>query len=157
MSNAKVPKASGTYGFLDVIRHPSLIFRTAESSNVPTAAEMEKGFIVSCFLRGTYEPFPRGLKQGSLTLSSGPVSWTPYFSIKRSAVPINITVLSVTSRGADERERNVKKGGKAFGIVQVPTFEVVTCTTSSGSVDFVVPAADGALVFNFFKGHIPDS
>ena len=64
---------------------------------------------------------------------------------------IDLDVSSVESRPADHREPNVKKGGKAYGVVAIPSFWVVTCHTDSGSADLVVPAADAPLVKTFFS------
>jgi hypothetical protein len=65
-----------------------------------------------------------------------------------------LAVVSVESRPADHREPNVKKAGSAFGVVQVPTFVVVSCVTPSGGVDFVVSTTDEPLVKTFFSGRI---
>lgn len=110
---------------------------------------------VSCFLRGTVEPFPRKLKQGRLQLSSGGATWTPFWSLSRKPVAVGLGVERVTTRPADSREPNVKKGGKAFGVVEVPVFVVVTCTSSSGALDLVVPLADEPLVSTYFRDKLP--
>jgi hypothetical protein len=42
-------------------------------------------------------------------------------------------------------------GGKALGMILVPTFVVVTCATPALSVDFVVSSTDEPLVTHYFK------
>jgi hypothetical protein len=69
-------------------------------------------------------------------------------------VAIGLLVEGVTTRPADSREPNVKKGGTALGVVQVPTFVVVTCTGSAGSLDLVVPSADEPLVSTYFRDRL---
>jgi len=63
---------------------------------------------------------------------------------------IDSVVISFATRAADHREPNVKKGGRAFGVV-VPTFTVITCETAVGSFDLVVPSADQPLVEGFLR------
>jgi hypothetical protein len=65
---------------------------------------------------------------------------------------IEFQIDGVVTRPADERESNVKKGGKAFGVVEIPAFVVVTCTGPVGTLDFVVPSADEPLVVGYFRG-----
>jgi len=157
MSGERAPNAAGTYGFLDVLRHPSRIVRPPKASDTRSDVEaVRRGEArsVSCFLRGTVEPFPRKLKQGRLQLSSGGVTWTPFWSLSRKPVAIGLKVEGVTTRPSDSREPNVKKGGKALGVVEVPAFVVVTCTGSSGALDLVVPSADEPLVSTYFRDRL---
>jgi len=149
------PKSAGTYGFLDVLRHPSRILRPAtpaEGESDIEALRRGESRRVSCFLRGTFGPYPRRLKQGSLELSGLGATWRPFWSFRRTLLSIDIEVASVDTRPADHREPRVNKGGKAFGVVGIPTFVVVTCSTPSGSLDLVVPSADLPLVAGFFRG-----
>lgn len=81
-------------------------------------------------------------------------SWTPYWSLRRRPWTLDLKVVSVDSRPADDREPNVKKGGTALGVVALPTFVVVSSMTPSGAVDCVVPAADEPLVKAFFIDRI---
>lgn len=154
MSRERAPKATGTYGFLDVLRHPSRVFAPPTDSEGSSDIEAVRGGEarrVSCFLRGTVDPFPRKLHQGRLQLSSGGADWTPFWSLSRKPVAIGLTVQEVTTRPADSREPNVKKGGTFLGVVAVPAFVVVTCAGSSGAVDLVVPSADEPLVSSYFR------
>ena len=163
MHNREKPrKAAGTYGFADLLRRPSRIFRPA----TPSEAQQDIGAVrrgearmVSCFLRGDHDPLPRRLTQGTLQLSATRTSWTRFWSLRRTPIAIPSDVLAISTRSADYREPNVKKGGKAFGVLPVPAFVVVTCNTTSGSMDLVVPAADVPLVTSYFRDHmrsVPD-
>jgi len=151
----KPQRAAGTYGFLGVLRHPSRILRApaADAADID-AVRRGEARRVSCFLRGTVDPYPRRLKQGSLVLDGDHAAWTPFWSLRRKPLEVKMEVQSVETRPADQREPNVKKGGKAYGVVQIPTFLVVTCQAASASVDFVVPAADERLVRSFFADAI---
>jgi len=72
-----------------------------------------------------------------------------------TSIAVDSPITSVASQPADHREPGVKKGGKAFGVVPVPSFFVVECVTPAGPLDFVVPAADEQLVFGYFNSRIP--
>jgi hypothetical protein len=157
VSRERAPKAVGTYGFLDVLRHPSRIVRrrkTSETSSDLEAVRRGEARSVSCFLRGTVEPYPHKLKQGRLQLSSRGATWTPFWSFSREPMAIGLRVEGVTTRPADSREPNAKKGGRALGVVEVPAFVVVTCTGSSGALDLVVPSPDEPLVSNYFRDRL---
>jgi hypothetical protein len=104
---------------------------------------------VSCFLRGSLAPYPRRLRQGTLYLSALNVYWEPFWRVRRIPQQITGPFLSITTRPADDREPNVKKGGGS--ILNVPSFAVVTCHTPHGAVDLVVPDADARLVAGYFK------
>lgn len=156
MVSRRPKRAAGTYGLLDVLQHPSRLLRPArpsESGDIE-AIRRGEGRAVSCFLRGQVDPFPQRLKQGTLVLQGSHASWIPYWALRRHPLGFDLEVLSVESRPADHREPNVKKGGTAFGTMQVPTFMVVSCGTSTGAVDFVIPAADEPLVKTFFNDRI---
>jgi hypothetical protein len=152
-------KAAGTYGTLGVLRHPSLILRPPPASSGESdlrAVRSGEHRLVSCFLRASFEPFPRTLKQGRLALADEKASWTPYWSVRRAPLVVPTPVDSVSVRPADHREPNVKKGGTAFGVVSIPAFVVVTCQTRSGSLEFVVPHSDESLVAGFFSSATKD-
>jgi hypothetical protein len=152
---SKPQRAAGTYSVLDLLRHPSRIFRPASSAAGlmnPQAIRGGATLEVSCFLRGSFGAYPRGLKQGKLLLSGRRATWTPALSFKRQPLEINSTECSISIRPPDHREPNIKKGGTAFGVVAVPSFEVVTCNiVALGQLDLVVPKADAQLVADFFK------
>ena len=155
VSTHGTPKAVGTYGFLDMLRHPSYLFRPPQSSDGRSdveAVRMGETRKVSCFLRGTIVPFPLRLKQGSLVLSNQGATWEPFWSLNRHPLAIDITVETVSCRPADQREPRVKKGGKILGVI-VPAFVVVSCNCPMGVLDLVVPPADEPLVSGFFRRH----
>jgi hypothetical protein len=109
---------------------------------------------VNNFLRGDFGNYPRRLRQGTLTLSPNSASWEPFQRLNQQSIALGEKVLSVTSRPADEREPNIKKGGRAIGVLVVPRFFVVTCKTKSGEIDLVVPSVDEPLVAMFFRKKI---
>jgi hypothetical protein len=59
---------------------------------------------------------------------------------------IDAPIRSIEVRAAAQSEWNVKKGGKAFGVVPIPEFKVVEATTDAGVVEFAVPIWDVPLV-----------
>jgi hypothetical protein len=149
-------KSAGTYGFIGVLRHPSLMFKPPspeQSQGDLEAVRRGEARKVSCFLRGSFAPYSRRLRQGTLHLSALDVHWEPFWSVRRLPQQITGPVLSVSTRPADDREPNVKKGGSS--ILNVPSFTVVTCHTPHGAVDLVVPEADGRLVAGYFKPTSP--
>ncbi len=151
-------RAAGTYGVLQVLRHPSRMFRTAPPSDSDAdieAVQRANGRSVSCFLRGSSDPYPVNLKHGTLLLAGDRATWKPYWHLRRRP-PLRIDEAfdTVTTRAADRRESGVVKtggGGKALGMILVPTFVVVTCATPALSVDFVVSSTDEPLVTHYFK------
>jgi hypothetical protein len=150
-------KAVGTYGFLDVLRRPSLMFRPPDPSTSQSDIEAIRGGsarVVACFLRGSFAPYPRRLTQGTLVLSASSATWKPYFGFSRRPLNVEVEAKSVTTRPADYREPGVKKGGQAYGAVTVPTFMVVTGSGPSGSLDFVVPSADVPLVTSWLSNDL---
>jgi hypothetical protein len=151
------PKSAGTYGVPDLLRHPSRILRPATPSDGQADVEALRSGdarTTSCFLRGSFDPYPRHLKQGTLELVGTEALWRPYFSLHRDPIPINMPISSVETRPADHREPNVKKGGKALGLIGIPAFLVVTCGIAAGSLDLVVPSADEPLVATFFRASL---
>lgn len=157
MAKERSLKAAGTYGLLDVLRHPGRIL--GSGSEFAGGSDIEAigqggGRIVSCFLRGPCDPYPRRLKQGRLTLSGSEATWTPSWSLRRRPLALDATISAIETRPADQREPNVKKGGRAFGAVVIPHWVVVTCSTPSGEMDIVVPSADDRLIAEFFRKRI---
>src|ERR1700683_1347625 len=145
MAEKREERASGSYGFLTVLRHPSLIFGGTRPQSSDLAPGATEAVTVSCFLRGSPEPYPKRLKQGTLRISGGKASWSSSFGHKTLDLVPGIKVQRVNTRAADEREPNVKHGGTAFGVVAVPEFTVVSCSTTDGCVDFVAPSVDEAI------------
>jgi hypothetical protein len=158
----RTPKAVGTYGFLDAVCHPTVIVPRMVRSPKPSDGQADveavrrgEKRIVSCFIRGNFDPFPRQLKQGELVVGGAEPVWTPFWSIKHQPVVLDFEVVDVITRPVDEREPStrIKQGIKLFGkVVPVgPIFTVVACITPLGYVDFVIPSADGPLVAEAFR------
>jgi hypothetical protein len=61
-------------------------------------------------------------------------------------IPITEQIHSVDIRQAGRSEWNVKKGGKAFGVLPVPEYQVVVCKTDRGELELSIPSADIGLV-----------
>jgi hypothetical protein len=95
------------------------------------------------------------LRQGTLKLAGTQATWAPLLSVRRRRIAVDSPITSVDSRPADHREPAVKKGGKAFGVVAVPSFIVVECATPAGPLNFVVSAVDEQLVAGYFNSRIP--
>jgi len=153
--------AVGTYGFFDLFLNPVRLFRLVwqgppgpEAGRADIAAvRAGEGRKVSCFLRGSVDPYSRRLRQGTLWISAEEAHWVPFWSLRRQKLQLSGGAVHVQTRPADWREPYVKKGG-GF----IPAFWVVTCTTKvgdgHGTADFVVPAADAALVASYFSKSI---
>ena len=45
----------------------------------------------------------------------------------------------------------MKRGGKAFGVVVVPEFVVISCSVADGNLDLVVPRVDESIVARVFR------
>src|SRR5262252_1645411 len=158
--------AVGSYGVTDLLLNPvralSIKWKGPpgpEAGQADIAAVMAgEARKVSCFLRGSFDPYPRHLKHGALYVSAEEAHWVPLWSLRRSALPIGIRARYVQTRPADHREPNVKQGGIWRDGVKIPVFMVVTCTTEVsdgyGTVEFVVPVADAYLVDNYFNGSL---
>ena len=101
---------------------------------------------VSCFLKGSADPYPRRSKQGSLELTPDGIAWRPFWRFQRRLIPIRERVQSVEVREAGRSEWNVKKGGNALGVVPVPEFQVVVCKIDGGVLELTVPGTDVNLV-----------
>jgi len=157
VSYKRTAKATGTNGILDRLRSPSRIVRrdTARSPDTDIDADRAgEARAVSCFLRGSFSPYPRRLRQGTLNLAGTQATWAPALSVGRRRIAVDSPITSAVSRPADHREPGVKKGGNAFGVLAVPSFVVVECVTPAGQLDFVVPDADEQLVLGYFNSRV---
>lgn len=139
------PRAAGTRTASDVARS---LFRGP--SDAAAAADREafkagEGRTVSCFLKGSADPWPRRRRQGILDLIPGGITWRPYWSLRRRPIPIIEQIESVEVRDPGPSDWNLKQGGNIRGL-QVPSFQVVVCTTDRGVLELAVPSTDVALV-----------
>jgi hypothetical protein len=73
------------------------------------------------------------------------MTWRPYWSLHRRPIPITERIESVKVRDPGPGEWNLKQGGSIRGL-QVPTFQVIICTTDRGVLELSVPSLDVALV-----------
>jgi hypothetical protein len=110
------------------------------------ALEGGERLIVTCGLRGSAPPYPTRLRQGELELAQEEIRWRAFWSLGRTPLVIDTPIRSIEVRAAEQRERNVKKGGKAFVLIPIPEFKVIEATTDSGAIEFVVPSWDVPLV-----------
>ena len=108
--------------------------------------------IVTCGLRGSASPYPTRLRQGELELVRGEMRWRAFWSLRRAPLVIDESIRSIDVRSAGQSEWNVKKGGKAFGLVPIPEFKVVEATTDAGVVEFAVTSWDVPLVVAALQG-----
>jgi hypothetical protein len=157
---------AGTYGLPDLLLNPLRMISVGwkgppgpEAGQADILAVRAGGARkVSCFLRGSVDPYPRRLKQGALYISAAEAYWVPFWGLRRPNLQIHLKARQVQIRPADHRESNVKHGGIGIYGVKVPVFMVVTCTTDpgdgDGTVDFVVPAADAPLVASYVSGSL---
>ena len=75
--------------------------------------------------------------------------WRPFWSIRRPAVDLALTVTGVSVRDPEQGDLNIKMGGRFLGVLPVPRFQVVVCTTTEGTIEFTVPSTDAKLVASF--------
>jgi hypothetical protein len=139
-------RAAGTRTPLDVI---GAFFRAPSSeAAIGDQAAFQRGESreVGCFLRGSLPPYPKRPKPGRLELSSGQVTWRPNWGSHRKRLLISEQVRSIEIRPPGRAEWNVKRGGKAFGVLQIPEFKVLVCQTERGVIEFTVPSIDVPLV-----------
>ena len=170
MADSRVRKAAGTYGARDTIRgksassvirgflllrdfHPELPGHAASQADIDAVRNGESR-IVSCFLRGPSKPYPRRLTYGYLRISSKSMTWKPALRLPwRHTLQIDIRVLAVQAREPGWRELDHVPGGqKLRDGVMVPKWTVVSARQSAGSVEFLVPTPDVALVTGFLTG-----
>ncbi len=79
-----------------------------------------------------------------MLLEGRPASRTPFWSLCRRPLAMELDVQTVQTRPADHREPNVKKGDPVR-VIDNSAFQVASCQTASGTVDFVVPPGDPPL------------
>jgi hypothetical protein len=150
-TGGRAPRAAGTRTAWDVLRSGFRTPSPERSADDLRAVQAGEGRTVSCFLRADYGPYPRRKRQGMLEVRSPVARWRPFWSIRRPAIDLALSVTGVTVRNPDKSEWNLKKGGTFLGVVPVPRFQVVVCRTSDGTVEFAVPSTDAELVASFFS------
>jgi hypothetical protein len=108
--------------------------------------------IVTCSLKGPAPSYPSRQRQGELELALREIRWRSSWSLGRAPVVIDAPIRSIGVRAAGRGEWNVKKGGKAFGVIPIPEFKVVEATTDAGIVEFAVTSWDVPLVVSALRG-----
>jgi hypothetical protein len=108
--------------------------------------------IVACYLKGFEAPYPKRRRGGELELSQEQVCWRASWSLRRGPLVIDTPVRSLDVRAADASDWNLKKGGKAFGLIPIPEIQLIEATTDVGVVEFGVPSWDVPLVTLALRG-----
>ncbi len=148
----RLSRSAGTVMPLDLVRN-----QMRAPSPAATAADIEaldrgEGRTVACMFRGTYGRYPRRFRQKMLDLTSDALVLRPFwYSLNRRPMTITERVLS-----AQVRPRNFKTDWniKATGVyapgsrLEWAGFEVVSCRTSAGILEFAVPRPDVPLVLH---------
>ena len=138
--------SAGTRSPLGDLAALSRKLRKVSSATDLEAVSRGQGRTVSCFLRGSMPPYPRHVKQGTLRVAAGDVSWRPTWGLRRPTYAIHEKVRAVHFRAPGRAEWNVKKGGTAFGVITIPQFTVIVASTDRGVLEFTVPVIDADLV-----------
>jgi hypothetical protein len=101
---------------------------------LPVAAEevLRYGVPVemSCYLRGSFGPYPRRGRQGLLVLEGGTATWRSGWVRK--------TVHRLPLAGAGVTERALKKGRRD----PAPLFRLVQVTHPEGTLELTIPTSD---------------
>jgi hypothetical protein len=144
MPDQQLPRRdAGSRTFVDVLRHPlvafSSPFRKNEAASTDDVAAVlgSEGRVVSCFLRGTGDPFPRRLQQGGLHLTGAEIRWAPGLRLKGGGLLLTPPLAIVAVRPPRGWERlRIGRG----------VFKVVELNTSGGELTLGLPSASAALV-----------
>jgi hypothetical protein len=147
----KPQRSAGTRTLRDVLK---ALFRRPTSAQVQSdldALQLGESRSVSCFLRASFGPYPRRVRQGMLDLTKSSAEWRPFWSLRRRPLQLVLRVESISVRPPGPAEWNVKKGGNAFGVVPVPRFVTIVCKTGEGTVELTVVDVDVPLVTRFFE------
>ena len=65
--------------------------------------------IVTCYLRGSRDPYPLRLRQGRLLLSGDQATWKPFWNFRCRAFPINMKIGAVHTRLAGRKESDISR------------------------------------------------
>ena len=126
-------------------------------SPAATAADIEavergEGRTVACMFRSTYGSYPRRFRQKMLDLTSDALVLRPFwYSLDRRRLTITERVLSAQVRPRNSRtDWNIRATGvyAPGSRLEWAGFEVVSCQTSAGTLEFAVPRPDVPLVLH---------
>ena len=134
----------------EVARNPSLQYRPPPiEAGTPDIEAVRNGEarLVSCFLRGENDPYPRKPRQGSLVVSGTKATWTPYWSYVQKEVELNMRVDELERRDPDKREG--PRGTRLYPVFA--RYELVTLRTAKGAIDLIVTKVDAPLVLDVFE------
>jgi hypothetical protein len=101
---------------------------------------------VACSLRGDTAPFPRHVRQGHLVLDCGAITWFPFWSVARAGVRIPVPAAITGVREPGRAEWNVKRPGRAFGIIPIPDSRTIFIEANGATLELTVTAIDEPLV-----------
>jgi hypothetical protein len=160
MPGSPVRYGAGTYGLREVLRgrelrtiirdfllgRPLLAELPGQGASQADVDAVRAGEprIVAAYLRGDFGSYPRRATSGRLRVSTGSMTWTPYFR-----------VLCVQTRPPGIRELGIPGGNRLRDGVMVPKWTVVTARKpETGTVDFVLPTPDAQLVTAWLTGDL---
>jgi len=90
--------------------------------------------------------FPRRIRQGALLIRGRTATWAPFWSVRRTSLDIPTGTVVTSVRAPSRPEWNVKRGGRAFGIIPVPGARVVCLSARRTDLELIVPEIDLPLV-----------
>jgi len=144
MSDHQRPsREAGSRTFVDVLRHPFTAFSApfrhnrAASADDGAAALGSAGRVVTCFIRGTVDPFPKRFKQGGLHLTGTEIRWAPGVRLRGGGLLLTppFAIHNVRAPTGSE-ELRIKRG----------VFEIVEISSGAGELMLGLPSDSVALV-----------
>jgi hypothetical protein len=148
----RIRRSAGTVMPSDLVRNrmraPSLAARAADIE----AVDRGEGRTVVCMFRGSYGSYPRRFKQKTLDLTNDALVLPPFwYSLNRKCITITEHVLSAHVRPRNFRtDWNLKATGMYApgSALEWAGVDVISCQTSSGTLEFAVPRPDVPLVLH---------
>ena len=153
MARDRIPKAAGTYTMADILlRHPTRLLGPPR----PYAGRMDREAVhrgecrqVACWLRGSFDPFPRTLTHGMLVIGQGRARWSPwspFWSTQHPPTDFEFTICFVDTRTTTSGDGPLGRTPRT----------VVVCGSESRNVNMIVPPVDVPLVLDAFNGMLTD-
>jgi len=148
----RLRRSAGTVMPSDLVsnrmRPPSHAAREADIE----AVDGGDGRTVACMFRGTYGSYPRRFRQKMLDLTSDALVLRPHWhSLNRRQIAIREPVLSAQVRPRNfKTDWNIRATGMyaAGARLEWAGFEVVSCQTHLGILEFAIPRPDVQLVLH---------
>lgn len=147
-------RSAGTVMPIDLVRNRMRAPNQAARAADIEAVDRGEGRTIACLFRGTYGTYPRRFKQKMLDLTGDSLVLRPFwYGLNRKRVTIAEPVLA-----AQVRERNFKTDWNVRAAVKYGPrrewagFEVISCQTSSGILEFAVPRPDVRLMLHVLLG-----